>query len=361
MFGRTVEYRPFANLGVLAIGRWELRSEFGATVRRMQHSLGIPVVTIASAVLVFSVAAALGVNASTGVPESNAFVDSGPWAVWRMVAATASVLFIGLFLAAVRVLRAAAEWGLDASASKVRTYLVCALAGTGVLVIGRFIVGSGTPDLPVRYLNLRVGSVLFTALLAGIPFVVLVWLAHDTCHLLRRQIETLPALALKPEVPSTDPSDRGKPQPHREVISRLLRVWDLLGLCVGAFAIGVVAAIVTASSLRAALLEAQPDRAHEFPAVNVLYYGILFAALASVLNLPLVAAWRRSARSMVDRTYPLPPDGQPTDEWLAARARLEALLHLDVSLLRNPLTALTVLSPLLTSSLAAFIPQVGGP
>jgi hypothetical protein len=78
-----------------------------------------------------------------------------------------------------------------------------------------------------------------------------------------------------------------------------------------------------------------------------------------VLNVPLVAAWRRCARRAVDQAYPLPLDGQPAEEWVAARTRLEALLHLDVSLLRNPLTALTILSPLLTSALAAFIPQLG--
>jgi hypothetical protein len=35
-------------------------------------------------------------------------------------------------------------------------------------------------------------------------------------------------------------------------------------------------------------------------------------------------------------------------------------LHLDLSILRNPLTALTVLTPLLISALAAFLPQIAG-
>jgi len=43
----------------------------------------------------------------------------------------------------------------------------------------------------------------------------------------------------------------------------------------------------------------------------------------------------------------------------SARARLEKLLHLDVPLLRNPLTALSVFTPLVTAALAAFIPQLG--
>ena len=64
-------------------------------------------------------------------------------------------------------------------------------------------------------------------------------------------------------------------------------------------------------------------------------------------------------RCIVDHAYPLPPDGQPTEEWVASRAWLEVLLHPDVSLLRNPLIALTILSPLLTGVLAAFIPELG--
>jgi hypothetical protein len=53
-------------------------------------------------------------------------------------------------------------------------------------------------------------------------------------------------------------------------------------------------------------------------------------------------------------------DGKPAAEWAEERARLEALLHLDLSILRNPLTALSVLAPLLISALAAFLPQIAG-
>jgi hypothetical protein len=79
----------------------------------------------------------------------------------------------------------------------------------------------------------------------------------------------------------------------------------------------------------------------------------------SVITIPLVAAWRSCAFALIDRSYPLPADGQPTEEWVSARARLEKLLHLDVPLLRNPLTALSVFVPLITAALAAFIPQLG--
>jgi hypothetical protein len=230
------------------------------------------------------------------------------------------------------------------------------VVGVATLIAGRILGGSGNPDLPVNNLEFRVLAVLLPALVAAVPWLVLVWLAHDTCRLLRDRIVSLPPIPLGSA--KTDDGDAGIP-PHREVNSQLLRLWDLLVLCVGAFALGVVTAIVASSTLRATFISAHPDRSDEFPAVNVLYYGALFALLASVLTVPLIAAWRGCAREVVEQTYPLPADGQPSEEWTAARARLETLLHLDVSLLRNPLTVLTILSPLLTSALAAFLPQIG--
>jgi hypothetical protein len=41
------------------------------------------------------------------------------------------------------------------------------------------------------------------------------------------------------------------------------------------------------------------------------------------------------------------------------RERLEGYLHLDVGLLRNPLIGMSILTPLITAALAAFIPQLG--
>ena len=153
-------------------------------------------------------------------------------------------------------------------------------------------------------------------------------------------------------------ADPGQPEPG-SASSRLLLLWRLLVTCVTAFAIAVVAAIVNSGALRASFLQAHPHRGTDFPPANVLFYGAFFAVVLSVITVPLVAAWRSSAFAVVERTHPLPPDGLPTEDWMAARARLEKLLHLDVPLLRNPLTALSVFVPLITAALAAFIPQLG--
>ncbi|TDO46830.1 hypothetical protein EV643_110213 [Kribbella sp. VKM Ac-2527] len=326
---------------------------------RRARRLGSPVVTIGTVGLLFAGAAALGVDDSTGTKDSKDFVSSVPWTVWRMVAAAAILLFLGMLLTAARVLAEGGKWGIVATPGRRWVYVAIAAAAIGAFFVFLSLAGGRFPDVPVKSLVLRLRAVLLTGMVASVPWLALVWLAHEACHSLHDRIESLSPIATKPEKAASPPASRAEPAPYREVIAQLLNLWSLLVLCVGAFALGVVAAIVTSGALRAAFIAAHPDRAGEFPAVNVLYYGALFAVLLSVLAVPLAASWRSCARSIVDHAYPLPPDGQPTEEWVASRARLEALLHLDVSLLRNPLTALTILSPLLTGALAAFIPELG--
>jgi hypothetical protein len=313
------------------------------------------VVTIGTVGLLFAVTAALGVDDSTGTKDSNDFVTSVPWTVWRMVAAAAILLFLGMLLTAARVLANGGNWGIVVTPRRRWVYVAIAAAAIGVFFFTLSLTGGRFPDVPVKSLVIRLRAVLLTGMVASVPWLALVWLAHEACHALHDRIESLSPITTKP----AKSDSRAEPTPYREVITQLLNLWRLLVLCVGGFALGVVAAIVTSGALRAAFIAAHPDRGKEFPAVNVLYYGALFAVLLSVLAVPLAASWRSCARGVVDHAYPLPPDGQPTEEWVASRARLEVLLHLDVSLLRNPLTALTILSPLLTGALAAFIPELG--
>lgn len=99
------------------------------------------------------------------------------------------------------------------------------------------------------------------------------------------------------------------------------------------------------------------DLQADFPASDVLVYGAFYAVLLVVIILPLVAAWRASAQEHVDSQYPL---GDKVDkDWEEGRARVEKALHLDVGLIRNPLTALAVLTPLATAALATYLPQLG--
>jgi hypothetical protein len=54
--------------------------------------------------------------------------------------------------------------------------------------------------------------------------------------------------------------------------------------------------------------------------------------------------------------YPWRLGARQGESWPADRAHLEETLHLNVGLLRNPLTILTVFAPVVTSVLALFIP-----
>jgi hypothetical protein len=303
--------------------------------------------------ILFGVVALLGFAQSTGSRQSRLLTASVPWLVWKVVGALAIVAFIALFLVAIQILRNGPDWGLTGSAGRSRNYLVAA-AFVVALIALLILVSGGSADIPVNGLVIRTRAVLFAGMLAVIPWLALVWLAQAECHDLRAAL-TSPPGKLDAEAGA---AGAGGTIPTA-LNARLLQLWKLLTTCVTAFAVAVVAAIVNSGALRASFLNAHPARSADFPPSNVLFYGAFFAVILSVITIPLVAAWRGCAATAVERTCPLPPDGQPTDDWVSARERLEKLLHLDVPLLRNPLTALSIFVPLITAALAAFIPQLG--
>jgi hypothetical protein len=97
-------------------------------------------------------------------------------------------------------------------------------------------------------------------------------------------------------------------------------------------------------------LFAHPNQKDDFPPQNVLLYGAVFAILLALITVPLVVSWRSRALRLVEVVAPAPS---------TEREALEARLQLNLPLLRNPLTALNVFAPLITSVLAAFVPQLG--
>jgi len=58
----------------------------------------------------------------------------------------------------------------------------------------------------------------------------------------------------------------------------------------------------------------------------------------------------------VETAIPFPTDLLPDEQWAAACVRLQALLHGDTSVLRSPLTGLTMLAPLLSALTAPHVP-----
>ncbi|GAB3949327.1 hypothetical protein GCM10029976_082140 [Kribbella albertanoniae] len=291
--------------------------------------------------LAFCFAGLLGVAGSDGTAVSDAFVKGVPWTVWRAVAGAALVVFALLTAQAVRILQHPDRWGFYPPPVRRRRYLVCAAISAAAVAGYRILFPGVVPDLPVQSLQTRTGAVLLCGMLAAIPWLTIVWLAHAECR----------------ELWQRDDDPLGEPHVH---IRRLERLWQLLIVCVGAFMIGVAAAVAAAGALRGAFVSAHPDRADEFPPSNVLLYGGMFALGLAVIGIPMAVAWRNRAQQLVEHMCPLPANGRPSEEWLQERHRIEHLLHLDISILRNPLTILSVFAPLVVSALAAFLPQLAG-
>ena len=78
-----------------------------------------------------------------------------------------------------------------------------------------------------------------------------------------------------------------------------------------------------------------------------------------MVALPLIVAWRAQALAWVLRQEPSPAGAVPTEEWTQESNRLRDLLGLNTPLLRDPLTLLSVFAPIVTSTLAAFLPELG--
>jgi hypothetical protein len=315
-----------------------------------------PLVTIVSIALILIAMWLLRFRSSDGSHVSDRFVAGVPWFAWTAVAGLSLAVFAVSFAIGLRAILWPPEaLGLDSMPVARRyRYLAVAFLLVAAIAVAMF-AGTGAPpavaSMPVSHILLRTRGVVLVGFAATIPWLALVWLAHAICS-------ELPVRAATGTVVSDETGTVVAEDDTGAVISRLQRLWRLMTQCITAAAISVVVAIVTAGALRAAFLAYAPSRGDDFPASNVLLYGAFFAVLQAAIGLPLVISWRGRARELVERTYPLPAGGRPTETWWDDRRRLETLLHLNIPLLRNPLAALSIFAPLVTSALAVFIPQL---
>lgn len=283
------------------------------------------------------------------------------WMTWKVVASLSVVVALALGLTgAVTIFRtfgperadraesgAAAQMStLAAPLSEHRSVssLTLWLYGVGAvcLVAGAFAFVSlapGTAHWPASLHVERSGAVAVVIGLSGVPWLVMVWLLqrHFADHCSHHS------------VPS---------------IADLRRLWDLINAIVLAFAVFVVLALVTTGALRVAYFAGDKDPAAdkqgaEFPSSAVLLYGAYFAILLLTIALPMVNAYRSAAADRVRATCALPEgDAVPDTTWKAKLDTVEELLHLNIGVLRSPITALTVFTPLITAALAAYIPEI---
>lgn len=301
----------------------------------MLERLAAPLTTFVSVGAVVAVFWLLGLRDHVGTEDGESF--SVAWTAWKLCGALAIVVFLVALLIGSRLLVTPSRWGLSAVVGQRQLYLGIAVGAVVLLTILKAFGYTFSPPSPVSEIGVRTNAILFAGLAATAPWLVLVWLGLDAARGLDVQ-----RLAQSP----------------RDGLESLLQLWRLLIACAGAFSVGVVAALLTSGALRNAMLAFNPDR-DDFPASSVLLYGAVFAIVLTILTLPFAYVWRSRAKGFVDEVFALPEDGKITEAWVTDRERLERLLRLDVGLVRNPLTALNVFAPLITSLLAAFVPQLG--
>jgi hypothetical protein len=277
------------------------------------------------------------IGLSLGEGDSD-LTKSVQWSVWKLT--VASGLTLSIVISRQGVLRLK---DLNLTTDKISEspsaptqqplwgYLLAALL-LAVLMLGFLsaIIPERTWSSP-RNMNLRVPTAIWIAGAAVVPWLALVWLAYRAAW-------------------------QWGAEPH---LDKLLALWDLLNECVVAFTTFVVIALISTGALRNAWFASIPKPSDQtFPATDVLFFGAFFAAGLAAITVPLVAAWRRKAEHLLNTEYPLDKASDVTKETIESRERLEGVLHLDVSLLRSPLTAFSIFTPLITAALAAFIPEL---
>lgn len=313
-----------------------------------------PVTTLVVFLFVAGAFLAVGWRDDAG-GASTTFVRSVPWVVWKLTAAVAVVLWLALLLVGIARIRRRTALGLrHISGATLAAYSATAVLTAGV-VVAFLVLGNQELTFTLAAADVPLRSRLLTAVAAvcAVPWLVLVWLCH-------REVRALdgPVAALDGELPPSAGTESSG-----QLLENLVRLWGLVRDCVGAFAVFVVTGLVTSGALRAAFASQHAADAPEldaFPASYVLLYGLFFTLVLSAVALPLVISWRARAMRLVDAMYPPPPVAHVEQDWVDGRARLEAYLGLDVSVLRNPLTALSVFLPLVTAALATFVPDLGG-
>jgi hypothetical protein len=228
-------------------------------------------------------------------------------------------------------------------------------------IVMSVILGDGPDqDIPIKNLTGRVWTVTFIGYAVLIPWFALASYCQDRCRL---------------EVHRTALTDGSE-----EAYVALASTWQSIVSIVSTFAVGVAAALLTTGALRFAFLEAHPECAPgydptkdkplngeckppDFPALDVLLYGAVFALIGLAIAIPLLWAWRQRANDWVNKRLALQQKAGETaysSAYVEERERLEKLLHLDTSILRSPVTALSVFTPLVTSLLGAFLPELAG-
>jgi len=280
-----------------------------------------------------------------GSETDREFVEGDEFQVWMLVAAASVLLWLVVLMRGRGVLRTLMRRAPEeARRITLRDWFVhgCGLAALTIAVVSvtSGLGGQEAPDVPIEHWRAITWVLLVVAGVAVLPWIVGVWMTHEQLQASKPRLKSL-----------TQPGEEADGE-----LERLRGSWRFIERAVLFLLAVVVSATVMTGALRVALV---PEEVEEsaFAASDVILYGAFFACVSAIVVLPLVASWRAKAFLLLDQVFPV--TSRMTADQADARARLASALNLDVSMFRSPLTVLGVLSPLLTSVLAVFVPQLG--
>lgn len=281
-----------------------------------------------------------------------AFINSFGYHLWSAVAALSATLWAVLLRAGIHENKELAKamdfgvWARNDWWTKLGYYIT--FIALGWVLVSAIQYGLGVDD-PIAWWKWGVSILFLMGAIAAAPWVLLVWRAHEQIH--RIDIKSI------------------------ESIDRLTSTWSRIENSMLALTLLVTSATVTTAAQRIAVTTEGKQAAGgklepfvdptSYPPSRVLLYGAFFTVLLAFAVFPLVFTWRAQAWHLVNYLAPVEfeagkNDGDRLEAADKKRSKLETHLHLDKGLIQSPLTALSVLTPLLTSILAGFIPELGG-
>jgi hypothetical protein len=295
-------------------------------------------------------------------------VHTREWQVW--IATVSAGLAVAIVLALHGIFRLARIPGRWPDRAKVGWWTVGLYAGAAliwVLMLGRAVkeLVHDPRSWPFD-MEWRLEFVPTVGLLCAIPWLALTWLCHKAVHPYR-----ISRHALRETVQDANKSSRSLTDTNDD-IAALQQIWSQIVAIALALAVLVAVSLIPTGALRNLWLSKDVKGATDeetkaimkrleesFTTTDVLLYGAMWALVAAVVVIPLVASWRASAQSVIDAAYPPDTTTATNTVALTTRQSLESMLNLSSGILRNPLTVLTVATPLVTAALAAFVPEIG--
>jgi hypothetical protein len=333
-----------------ASGRRKLKlSERSRHPVRLWAKQVFPATLTVAAVLGVLLAAYLFTKSAKGKGEKGyTFLHTSGWEVWRGVAAVSVALWVGLLLQGIRVFR---ELGGDEDLTNQRRWqAVIALMPVGIgfmLTIGSILLSlqgkRTTIGVPIEEWSHFTITLLAIGGLAALPWLMTVWLVHMAVINLSRRVDEF-----------RNPSEAiDEVWNERKLVDKYASLWDRMQGTILALAAIVTPAVLTTGALRLAVVPTYVKK-EDFPANFILFYGAFFAVFVAGAVVPMVGSWRSTGHKLIDALRPLPEDGLLTEDLIMERTRLETYLHLDVGILRSPITLLSVLAPFATAVLTAL-------